>query len=58
MPVSDSCAEDMTFAITLLFTCIGALSGGGVSFGPMGNLGLLERKKYPPPRERALGSLR
>jgi hypothetical protein len=57
-PVSDSWTEDMTASITLELTRIGALSGGAGSSGLIGNFGLLERKKKPPLRERALDSLR
>ena len=43
IPVSDSWTEDITLGMTLLFTKIGALWGGGGSSGLMGSLGLSER---------------
>ena len=57
-PVSDSCTEDMTASITLELTRMGALRGGAGSVGLIGSLGLSERKKKPPLRERAFDLLR
>ena len=42
----------------MLLMWIGAFSSGAGSAGCIGNLGLLERKKYPPPRDLAFGSFK